>query len=129
WGQDLLLFPLLLYDSTRDFVPGARAQLTRYGFGREPFSSQQSFAAAWARLVNRPRLEYGAEFRTRSPLGMLVYLAYTGIDVVSFFGPGNESVRDPRLAATGFYNVRQDQLIAFPARQAALVGALGGQVG
>ena len=129
WGQDLLLFPLLSYDSTRGVVPGARAQLTRYGFGREPFSSQQSFAAAWATMVNRPRLEYGAEFRTRSPLGMLVYLAYTGIDVVSFFGPGNESVRDPRLAAAGFYNVRQEQLIAFPALQATVVGPLRAHVG
>jgi hypothetical protein len=129
WGQDLLFFPLFSYDSTRGFVPGARALLTRYGFGLDPFSSQQRFAAAWATAVSRPRLEYGAEFRTRSPLSLLTYLSYTGIDIVSFFGAGNETVRDPRLAAAGFYNVRQEHLVAFPAFQATVVGPLRAHIG
>jgi hypothetical protein len=79
--------------------------------------------------VNRPRLEYGADFRTRSPLSVLLYLSYSGIDVVSFFGAGNESVRVPALASAGFYNVRQEQLVAFPALQATVVGPLRAYVG
>ncbi|MFL5311594.1 MAG: hypothetical protein ACJ79H_14180 [Myxococcales bacterium] len=129
WGRDLLFFPVLSYDSTRGVVPGARAQLTRYGFGLDPFSSQQSFAAAWATMVNRARLEYGGEFRTRSPLSVLTYLSYTGIDIVSFFGPGNESVRDPALAAAGFYSVRQEHLTVLPGLQATLVGSLRAHLG
>src|SRR5207237_8821775 len=117
------------YRSSLGVLPWVRWQLSGDCFGLVPFSSQQSFAAAWATMMNPPRLEYGAEFRTCSRLGVLVYLAYTGIDVVSFFGPGNESVRDPRLAAAGFYHVRQEQLIAFPALQAPVVGPLRARVG
>ena len=129
WGQDLLFFPQLSYDSTRGVVPGTRAQLTRYAFGLDPFSSQQSIAAAWATGVNRPWLEYAADFRTRSPLSLLVYLFYSGIDLVSFFGLGNESVRDPRLASAGFYNVRQEQVAAFPALRVTIAGPLRAHAG
>ncbi len=129
WGQDLLFFPLLSYDSTRGVVPGARAQLTRYAFGLDPFSSQQNFAASWATAVNRPRLEYGADLRTRSPLGVLVHLLYSGIDLVNFFGSGNNSVRDPVLASAGFYNVRQEQVVAFPALRATIAGPLRAHAG
>jgi hypothetical protein len=129
WGQDLLFYPLLSYDSTRGIVPGTRAQLTRYGFGLDPFSSQQTFAAAWSTGVNRPRLEYGADFRTRSPLSVLLYLSYSGIDLVNFFGAGNESVRVPALASAGFYSVRQEQFVAFPALQVSVVGPLRAYAG
>jgi hypothetical protein len=88
-----------------------------------------TFAAAWATAVNRPRLEYAGDFRTRSPFSGLVYLAYSGIDLVTFFGAGNESVRNPAFASAGFYNVRQEQLIAFPALQVAIAGPLRAYAG
>ena len=129
WGQDLLFFPLFSYDSTRGLVPGARAQLTHYGFGLDPFAWQMNFAAAWSTGVNRPRLEYAAQVRTRSPITGLVYLAYSGIEVLSFYGLGNQTVIVPALASAGFYNVRQDQFIAYPILQMPLLGPLLGHVG
>ena len=129
WGQDLLFFPQFSYDSTRGFVPGARAQLTRYGFGLDPFSSQMNFAAAWSTGANRPRLEYTAQLRTRSPITGTVYLAYSGIEVLGFYGLGNETVIDRARANVGFYNVRQEHLIAYPLLEAALLGPLRGHVG
>jgi hypothetical protein len=110
-------------------VPGARAQLTRYGFERDPFSSQMNLAAAWSTGVNRPRLEYAAELRTRSPITTLVYLAWSGIEVLRFYGLGNETVNDPVKANAGFYNVREDQLIAYPVLETSLFGPLRGHVG
>src|SRR5882762_2186987 len=77
WGQDLLFFPQFSYDSNRGVVLGARALLTRFGFGLDPFSSQMNFGAAYATGVNRPRLEYAAQLRTRSPMTGLLYLAYS----------------------------------------------------
>src|SRR5207248_1022296 len=84
-------------------VSGARAQLTRYGFGFDPFSSQMNFAAAWATGVNRPRLEYTAQLRTRSPITGIVYLAYSGIELVNYYGRGNETVIDQARSNAGFY--------------------------
>jgi hypothetical protein len=127
WGQDLLFFPQFSYDSTRGVVLGARALLTRFGFGLAPFSSQMIFGAAYATGVNRPRLEYAAELRTRSPLTGLLYLAYSGLEVVNFFGLGNQTVINP--APSGFYNVKQEQLIVYPILQTSLFGPLRGHVG
>jgi hypothetical protein len=129
WGQDLLFFPQFSYDSTRGLVPGARAQLTRYGFGLDPFSSQMNFAAAWATGVNRPRLEYTAQVRTRSPATAIVYLAYSGIELVNYYGQGNETVIDQARSNAGFYNVRQERLIAYPLLETSLLGPLRGHVG
>jgi len=128
WGQDLLFFPQFSYDSNRGVVLGARALLTRFGFGLDPFSSQMNFAAAWATGVNRPRLEYAAQLRTRSPITGLLYLAYSGIEVVSFFGLGNQTVKDP-ARGSGFYNVNQEQLIVYPILETSLLGPLRGHVG
>jgi hypothetical protein len=129
WGQDLLFFPRFSYDATRGLVPGARAQLTRYGFGLDPFSWQMNFAAVWSTGVNRPRLEYALQLHTPSPVTGLFYLAYSGIEVTSFYGLGNETVRDPARASAGFYAVRQEQLIAYPILQVPLIGPLRGHVG
>ena len=129
WGQDLLFFPQLAYDSTRGLVAGARAQLTRYGFGFDPYSSQMNLAAAWFTGVNRARLEYTAQLRTRSPLTGIVYLAYSGTEVLSFYGFGNETVRDPARVSSGFYDVRQEHLIACPMLETSLFGPLRGHVG
>jgi len=127
WGQDVLFFPQFSYDSNRGVVLGARALLTRFGFGLDPFSSQMNFGAAWATGVNRPRLEYAAQLRTRSPLTGLLYLAYSGLEVVNFFGLGNQTVINP--APSGFYNVKQEQLIVYPILQTPLFGDLRGHVG
>jgi len=128
WGQDLLFFPQFSYDSDRGVVLGARALLTRFGFGLDPFSSQMNFGAAYATGVNRPRLEYAAQLRTRSPMTGLLYLAYSGLEVVRFFGLGNQTPIDPTRPG-GFYNVKQEELIVYPILQTSLFGPLRGHVG
>src|SRR5437016_13163992 len=88
-----------------------------------------NFAAAWATAVNRPRLEYTAQLRTRSPITGIVYLAYSGIELVNYYGQGNETVIDQARSNAGFYNVRQERLIAYPLLQTSLLGPLRGHVG
>ena len=129
WGRDLLFFPQLSYDSTRGVFAGLRAELTTWGFDLDPHASRMSFAAAWATAVNRPRLVYSADFRTRSPLTALLSLAYSGVEVLNFFGFGNQSIRDGALEAAGFYRVRQDQFIAFPALQVNIAGPVRAYAG
>jgi len=129
WGSDRLFYPQLSYDSTRGLVAGGFVQRTGYGFELDPFSSVMNFGAAWSTGTNRPRLEYSADVRTRSPVRGLVYLAYTGMDVAKFYGIGNETPRDPVLASASFYDVRQELIIANPVLEVPLAGPLRGRLG
>ena len=129
WGRDLLFYPLFSYDSTRGLFPGVRAELTSYGFEFHPYASRMDFAAAWATAVSRPRLQYTAEFRTRSPLSVLVSLWYSGVEVLNFFGFGNDTQRIDAEQSAGHYDVRQEHLAAFPALQLNVTGPLRAYAG
>ena len=129
WGSDWLLFPQLSFDANRGLVAGARVLFTRYGFELDPFESQNNLSAAWSTTLNQPRLEYRGELRTRSPVRALLYVSYSGMDMVSFFGIGNESVRDPGLLASGYYAAQQDKLLVHPFLDAGIAGPLRGRIG
>lgn len=129
WGHDWLFFPQLSFDSSRGLVGGGRALLTRYGFELDPFQYQMNFSAAYATGLIQPRLEYRADVRTRSPVRALLYVLYSGIDTVSFFGIGNESIRDPARFASGDYRVQQDQFLVHPLLEVAVAGPLRWQLG
>jgi hypothetical protein len=60
--------------------------------------------------------------RTRSPVGVLAYVAYSGVDLANFFGLGNETVRDPALASRDFYRVPEHHLVVRPLATATLPG-------
>src|SRR5439155_487894 len=66
---------------------------------------------------------------TRSPITGIVYLAYSGIELVNYYGQGNETVIDQARSNAGFYNVRQERLIAYPLLETSLLGPLRGHVG
>ncbi|HWE25442.1 MAG TPA: hypothetical protein VG496_16000 [Myxococcales bacterium] len=129
WGSNLLIIPQLSYDPTRGVLLGAYAWRTGYGFGLDPFASDQKLGAAWSTGLSRPRIEYGAKFRTRTPLRGLLYAAYSGIEQAKFFGFGNETVRDSSSDSRGFYDVRQDQIVVNPMVEATVAGSLSARVG
>jgi hypothetical protein len=129
WGNDLLFFPRLGYDSTRGFVFGALGTLTSYGFGLDPFSNQTTFGAAYSTGANQPRVDLATNFRTRSLVSILGFATYSGMDQVNFFGFGNETPRDPNLAKSGYYRVTQRKFILHPLLDFAVAGPLHARVG
>jgi hypothetical protein len=129
WGHDTLFYPQLSYDSTRGLLIGAYAQRTSYGFGLDPYASQMELGAAWSTTLNKPRIEYGTDFRTRSPVRVLLYAAYSGIEQAKFFGFGNEKLRDANLASNKFYDAQQDQVVVNPVVEVPLVGAFRARAG
>ncbi len=129
WGRDYLFFPQFSYDGTRGLMLGGILQRTGYGFALDPYASQMSFGAAWSTKLSRPRLEYGGDFRTRSPVRPLLYLAYSGIEIAKFYGFGNDTLRDSNLVSSGFYDVHQDQIIVNPMVEVPLVGPVRGRAG
>jgi hypothetical protein len=129
WGQDLLFFPRLAYDSTRGLVPGAIATLTSYGFALDPYANQTSFGAAYSTGTSQPRIDLTTKFRTRSPTSILGFGRYSGMDQVFFFGLGNQTPRDPALVASGAYRALQKKLILHPLIDFELAGPLHARVG
>jgi len=129
WGSDSLFFPQLSYDSTRGLVAGAILQRTGYGFQLDPFSTVMKFGAAWSTGTSQPRLEYSLDLKTRSPVRGLLYIAYSGMDTVKYYGKGNETVKNDALSSTDFYDTRQKVLVVNPVAEVPLFGPLRGRVG
>jgi len=129
WGSDSLFFPQLSYDSDRGLVAGAILQRTGYGFQLDPYSSVMNVGAAWSTGTNRPRLEYNLDFKTHSPVRGLLYVAYSGMDTVKYFGKGNDTIRDSALDSTDYYKVRQGVFVANPMIEVPLFGPLRGRIG
>ncbi|BDG05042.1 BamA/TamA family outer membrane protein [Anaeromyxobacter oryzae] len=129
WGTDWLVYPQLSYDGTRGLVAGARLERTQFGFAREPFANQMNFAAAWSTGLAQPRLEYRLDLRTQSRLGVVAYLAYSGMDFANFFGFGNTTARSASLDSHHFYRVDQQRFVVRPLVTASLVGPLRARAG
>ena len=109
WGSETRSLPSMSYDSDRGFLPIVRLRYTRYGFEKLPYSSRYAIRAGWAFAHSTPFIEF--EQRTRSALGggdLTLDALFSGIEVVNFFGLGNETADDsPR----NFYKVDQEQLV------------------
>jgi len=129
WGWDLLFFPLLAFDSSRGLVIGAKGTLTTYGFELAPFANQTSVDAAYSTGTNQPRFDLATEFKTRSPLSVLGYITYSGMDQANFFGFGNETVRDPALVDSNFYQVRLKTFTVRPLLDIAVGGPVHARIG
>ncbi|HWE22730.1 MAG TPA: hypothetical protein VG496_02205 [Myxococcales bacterium] len=129
WGTDSLFFPQLSYDGTRGLVAGAILQRTSYGFQLDPNSSVMSFGAAYSTGTNRPRLEYSLDLRTRSPVRGLLYVAYSGMDTVNYYGQGNETVKDSALQSSNYYQAKQEYIVVNPMIEVPLFGPLRGRTG
>jgi hypothetical protein len=98
------------YDGDRGFLPLAGVKTTRYGFLGDPYSSRTQARFGWAFGRSKPFVDLrqyhrgvfggGADLSFRG--------RYSGVEVVNFYGFGNESVEDE---ARSFYKVDQAQLL------------------
>lgn len=95
WGSDTLPIPEFGFEPDVGVFLGVAASHTRYGYRKDPWSSKHSLGAGWAFEANAPRVRYRGQFRPEnSDLVGSVELSYSGIDVLRFFGFGNESNDD-----------------------------------
>ncbi len=73
------------------FIGGVRT-LTYYGFRKRPFSSQHRFRAGIATGPWRARVDYRGEWHDEnSRIGWVLGAAASGIEVLRFYGLGNET--------------------------------------
>ncbi|MEP7177225.1 MAG: hypothetical protein ABI860_11815, partial [Gemmatimonadales bacterium] len=84
-----------------------------FGFRKQPYRSKLAVRAGYATEARRFRGEFLGEFRrVNSQVRTSLFLRASGIEVIRFFGFGNET---PRVGDDAFYRVPQEQFVATPA--------------
>ena len=109
WGTESEPTMRLSFDEDRGLVVGIGIQQDRHGFLRYPYSSRVQMRAAWAFGRSQPLLDYRHHFRGLfTGVGLKLRARFSGIEVVDFYGLGNETTR---TAPSRFYEVDQKQLL------------------
>ena len=107
WGSVWSIWPWIDYGSDIGLFGGVSASLYSFGFRQNPYASRVTFRAGYATGVSALRAEVLGDFRIRnSGTRFLVEARASGVDVVHFFGFGNET---PFTAPDDFYKVYQQQ--------------------
>ena len=109
WGSWTSPLPGLSYDSDRGFVPIIGFQHTRFGFAKLPYAYRFALKGGWAFSHSKPVIE--SSLRVRRVLAgadVSVEGLFSGIEVVNFFGLGNETPAD---GPGSLYTVDQEQLV------------------
>ena len=109
WGTESQPAMRMSFDGDRGLVVGIGIQQDRHGFLSDPYSSRLQLRAAWAFGRSQPILDYRQYFRGLFGSGGLELRArFSGIEVVDFYGLGNETTR---TEPSRFYKVDQKQLL------------------
>lgn len=112
WGSDTIPVPEVGYEPDVGGYLGGAVAHTRYGFRRHPWGSKHSLAFGWATEANEPRIRYEGRFRPENARRLYgLDLHYSGIDVLRFYGEGNET-RD--RGNDRFFRVRNEQYRMMP---------------
>jgi hypothetical protein len=93
WGHSWVPEPRLSYDGDRGLVLRGGFIYSRYGFSRLPYSSQVHVHVGWSFGLSEPLVEYRHEFRDAAAGADLSFrFRWSGLDIIDFYGLGNESV-------------------------------------
>ncbi len=118
WGSRWVPLTWVGYTPDIGLFAGGGAAGTVYGFRRLPYSSHVVVRAGYATAAATYRAELTGEFRgIVPPATVMLRLRASGIDVLRFYGFGNET---PTTGATDFYKVKQQQYLVAPALRFAL---------
>ncbi len=112
WGGFYRFRPWMSSGPDVGFFVGGGVVRYNFGFRKRPWSSRLSARVGYATEAERFRAELQGDFhRVNSGVQTSVLLRASGIEVLRFFGFGNET---PRTADDAFYRVRQEQYVVAP---------------
>jgi len=112
WGGFYRFRPWMSSGPEVGFFVGGGVVRYNFGFRKRPWSSRLSARVGYATEAERFRAELQGDFhRVNSDVRTSVLIRASGIEVLRFFGFGNET---PRTADDAFYRVRQEQYLVAP---------------
>jgi hypothetical protein len=92
WGHQWRFVPWLSYQPDVGLFFGAGMSRYRYGFRKDPYASWFRIRAGYATTAEAIRADLLYEIRREnSPMSFTMYARASGIEVVRFFGFGNET--------------------------------------
>jgi hypothetical protein len=109
-GFEWLYFPWVSVSPDLGAFLGGSATLTEWGFRVVPYRDKMVFKAGYATGPQKIKAEFNGDFRKAVTGAALdVTAGFSGIEVLNFFGLGNETRRDESLFNREFYRVEQQQ--------------------
>jgi len=122
WGSLWRFNPVLAHTPDIGFVFGMAPSVSRYGFRKHPYAARYEFRAAYATSAGDFRIDFRGDWRREmSRTHVLLDAHYSGIEVVRFFGFGNETLR---TQPDEFFRVRQEQFVVAPSLGWSAAGRL-----
>jgi hypothetical protein len=119
WGSDIIPIPQFGYEKDVGVFLGAGVVYTRYAFRKHPWSSRHRLTAGFATEAERGRAGYDGSFRfENSKLVSNLQLKYSGIDILRFYGFGNNTSDD---GSDGTFRVRNRIFRAAPSLEIRLM--------
>jgi hypothetical protein len=113
WGHQTMGLPWIGYGPEIGAFLGLSVTRETYGFRKDPYASHQRFRAGYATLARKVRVDYEGDFRREnSSTRASLFARASGIEILRFYGLGNESVRLPSDADN---KVEQQQYVFSPA--------------
>jgi hypothetical protein len=113
WGSQTFLFPWLRASRDYGLVLGGQWQRTGFAFRRHPYGDRHTVRVGYSTELETGGVEYEyLSLRTDSRARFEVFSKLTALDIIHYYGFGNETDDDqPR----DFYNVKLTQLVLAPA--------------
>jgi len=111
WGW----IPVFNISSDEGLVIGGGRTITKFGYNSLPYVYRMELSAAYAVKPSRIRADFSV--RTFSMFKNLIFnfdFSVSGIDVLNFYGFGNETMRIDSLHQADYYDVNQQQFTIMP---------------
>ena len=112
-GHEWLFLPEFSYDENNGFVFGGGPLLYKYDYGYSPFKYRMSLTASYATRSQSINIFYDGDFYSlikNADVGL--NFKKSDLDLIKFFGYGNETTFKKELDSKDFYLLKQ-QLIGF----------------
>ncbi len=112
WGRSLMGTPIISGGGDLGLFLGGQVSLFGYGFRKHPYSFRHTVRAGWATSLSAAQVEYdGLAYRANSRTHGELQLRASQIDILRFYGLGNETTSTPGV---DFFRVEQSHLMVAP---------------
>ena len=112
-GHEWLFLPEFSYDENNGLVFGGGPLLYKYDFGYAPFKYRMSLTASYATRSQSMNIFYDGDFYSLiKNVDIELNFKKSELDLIKFFGYGNETVFNKELDSKDFYFLKQ-KLIGF----------------
>jgi hypothetical protein len=115
WGHDWKFKPWFNVNPDDGLFLGGGAVLYEFGFRRRPFVYRMELTGGYATLAKRFRLRYTAEYNPPSQgIRYFMEVKTSGLEVLNFYGYGNNTSLNHSLRDKDYYKVKQQQIYINP---------------